>query len=356
MSLRFLIAVPMLLAGWGACAGDADALATVRPAADAEASLTADATASAAVDQACAFLPDPAARVNGKAISARQVKEALPPRLVADISAGRAPSPAVLRQAAATALAQLVDQELLRSASQRDGFLPDAAEGERRVAAVESRAGAAGFRAGLAGQGLTREEFVQRLASQAAVQRWMEQRVLRQIKVTDAEVRARFAEEEGRLAAPRRMHAAQILIQIPPAPDAEQVDAARRRADEIVAALRAGADFGATAAKHSACPSAPHGGELGILTEGETVPAFDAAAFALAPGEISEPVRTSHGFHIVKCIDRIPPRPATFEEVREVLRKRIELARLNALVEKAIAASRTQAEIEILLHDDGRQD
>lgn len=77
-------------------------------------------------------------------------------------------------------------------------------------------------------------------------------------------------------------------------------DAAKERIDSIYQALRDGADFATLAAKVSSCPSGAQGGDLGYFGPGRMVPEFEAQAFALAEGEMSEPFTTRFGWHIVK--------------------------------------------------------
>jgi parvulin-like peptidyl-prolyl isomerase len=74
----------------------------------------------------------------------------------------------------------------------------------------------------------------------------------------------------------------------------------QEKASSLKQALVEGADFGSLARQHSSCPSSQVGGNLGPFDRGMMVPPFEAAAFALNVGEISEPVQTQFGWHLIQ--------------------------------------------------------
>ena len=81
--------------------------------------------------------------------------------------------------------------------------------------------------------------------------------------------------------------------------------------------LDAGADFAALAKESSTGPSGPNGGELGWFENGRMVPEFEAAVAEMRPGEVSEPVQTQFGWHIIKLNDRRKLEAPDYEDVRE---------------------------------------
>lgn len=81
--------------------------------------------------------------------------------------------------------------------------------------------------------------------------------------------------------------------------------------------LDAGADFAALAKESSTGPSGPNGGELGWFENGRMVPEFEAAVAEMRPGEVSEPVQTQFGWHIIRLNDRRKLEAPDYEDVRE---------------------------------------
>jgi peptidyl-prolyl cis-trans isomerase C len=124
------------------------------------------------------------------------------------------------------------------------------------------------------------------------------------------------------------VHARHILFQVTPSVRIPEI---RARAEEALNALLAEPErFAAVAAKMSNCPSGQHGGNLGQIGRGDTVPEFEKALFRLGPtGLLRELVKTRHGFHIVAVDQRIPGKRLPFDVVKEEIAER-----LRALVEE----------------------
>jgi peptidyl-prolyl cis-trans isomerase D len=123
-------------------------------------------------------------------------------------------------------------------------------------------------------------------------------------QLTDKEVEDYYnANRATRFTTPKQAKVRYIMVAVDPEADPKQKEAARVRANRILAEARAGKNFAELAKKESGDPSKEKGGEIGWLNQGQLPDALDKQIFALAKGEISEPIETPVGFHIVKVED-----------------------------------------------------
>ncbi|HEY2534640.1 MAG TPA: peptidylprolyl isomerase [Xanthobacteraceae bacterium] len=110
--------------------------------------------------------------------------------------------------------------------------------------------------------------------------------------------------------------------------------------------LRAPERFDAVARELSNCPSGQHGGNLGQIGRGDTLPEFEQALFRLGPiGILREVVKTRHGFHIVVVDQRIPGETLPFEAVRERIAERLKAGVEERALRQYISILAGQAEI-----------
>lgn len=116
----------------------------------------------------------------------------------------------------------------------------------------------------------------------------------------------------------------------------EEKAASLKKADEVLALLKKGGDFAKLAAQYSEDQSnKDKGGDLGVVVMGQTVPAFEKAAFALQPGQISDVVETEYGYHIIKCKSRREARVKPLDEVREQIASNLAQQKAGDLVQSA---------------------
>ncbi len=132
------------------------------------------------------------------------------------------------------------------------------------------------------------------------------------VRVTDAEVRAYFDEHPEMFRGESTVNASHILV------DNEAL------AEKILAELKENKiTFEDAAMQYSSCPSKAQGGNLGEFGRGQMVPEFEEAAFALEEGQLSAPVKTQFGYHIIKLISKSDAKPLQFEQIREQLKEKL---------------------------------
>ena len=178
-------------------------------------------------------------------------------------------------------------------------------------------------------QTLTREARLALENQDRALRAEVAMQALSDDAVTEAALQDAYAERFGKAEPTTEYKAAHILVET-------EEEAAALRAE-----LQAGAEFAALARAHSTGPSGSEGGDLGWFGPGSMVPAFEEVVVALAPGEISQPVETQFGWHLVRLEDTRTVDVPGFEEVRGELRQALQ----RAAIEARLATLRAAAEI-----------
>jgi len=154
------------------------------------------------------------------------------------------------------------------------------------------------------------------------------------IEVTEEELKAAFAAELEALAGNEQRSASHILLRTS---DERDDGATLKFANELREQLVAGADFAATAKEHSDDPgSSATGGELGAAGRGVYDPAFEKALFALNEGELSEPVKSQFGYHLIRLTKIEKPEEPTFDGKREELLARVKETKARELFVESV--------------------
>ncbi len=172
----------------------------------------------------------------------------------------------------------------------------------------------------------------------------------REVKVTDADVKAfadgagdrlqqAYRERSDRYDQKQKVHVRHILARVAPGAAAADDAAARKRIEDAAARVKGGEDFSKVAAQVSEdANTKDRGGDLGFITEGLADEAFARVALALSKGQVSEPVRTPAGWHLVKAEEVVPARQVPFEAAR------LEIARDLLVREGAAKLARERAQ------------
>jgi peptidyl-prolyl cis-trans isomerase D len=169
-----------------------------------------------------------------------------------------------------------------------------------------------------------REEF--KIPEQVRVQfiRLSVEDIAKAITPTEADLRKAYADNADRYVTPEERRVSHILIEVPANAPVEQQQKALKTAEEVRAQIVHGTDFAQLARKYSADKvSAAKGGDLGFVRRGTMVKEFDAALFSLRPGQVSAPVKTQYGYHVLKLVAVKPEVRRSFAQVEPELRDQV---------------------------------
>lgn len=258
------------------------------------------------------------ATVNGKAIE----KDALYEELV--------------KTAGPDALNAMITDEILEQEVEKANIKVTQEELNQEMAVYEkSYGGEEALAAAVESSGMTIEDLTNELETYVKIEKLLGP----DIEVTQEEIESYFKENKESLAQPAQVEASHILT------------ASKEEADEVKAKLAAGGDFAELAKEYSTdTATAQNGGELGFFGTGEMAAEFEEAAFAMKVDDISDPVETDFGFHIIQVTDKKEAAEATLEDSKDQIKELLFDQKLNAEYTKWIAEKQESYEIENTLN------
>jgi peptidyl-prolyl cis-trans isomerase C len=262
-----------------------------------------------------------AARVNGEEISQMRLERYFAEyledqgRAVASIR-----SPSAYKQLRQAALDALIDKELLWQEALRRGVVISDATVQSQVDQTrQAMGGAQVFARRLEDAGFDEAAYIEYTRRDLAAQQVFSE--LTRVDAPDEQqVRAFFEEHRAEMNRSEEIQVRHILIKVPQGAEASTVATARLRLEAMRKKISEGADFASVARSDSEDASASQGGDLGYFPRGRMLPEFEAAAFALAPGAISEPVRTAVGWHLIYLQNRMEAANVTEEQGLDMVR------------------------------------
>ncbi|HET8538639.1 MAG TPA: peptidylprolyl isomerase [Anaeromyxobacter sp.] len=292
-----------------------------------------------------------AARVNDGEISLERLERFFEERLQ---DQGRLPasirSPSAYTAMKKEALEALVDRELLWQEARRRRRVASAREVDAAMATFREKVPDPARRRNLLeAAGFTEDAYAEYVRRELSIRRLVEKDLAPKVKVTAVEVRAFYERNPDRFTEPAAVRARHVLVKVPSDATPERRAEARERIEAVLASARGGSDFADLARAHSEDETAPSGGDLGWFPRGRMVPPFEAVAFALEPGAISDVVETQFGFHVVRVEERRAEVVHAEADVRDAIREQLRAEGVRKAVAERVAALRASATIEILI-------
>ena len=138
------------------------------------------------------------------------------------------------------------------------------------------------------------------------------------IEVSEKEVEEFYNENKNTFKSGENVKASHILVDT------------LEKANDILKEIKEGLSFADAAQKYSSCPSKNSGGNLGQFGKGQMVPEFENAVFAMNVGEISEPVKSQFGYHLIQLNEKNESKELTLEEVKEDITNKIRFNKQSA--------------------------
>lgn len=227
----------------------------------------------------------------------------------------RPPPPDTLRE---RMLEQLILEQIQIQHARRRGIEIDdqAVNNALRNMASERGTDLAGLREQMTEAGLSFDQLREEARTQLLLSRLRQRVIAGQVTVTEEEVDDFLSRSESGRERDVAYDLRHLLLRVPEDASTQEAEEARARAERLVRELRDGADFGDMAARVSDGPEALSGGDLGWRQPAELPGLFVEALQSMGPGDISEPLRSANGFHLLKLVERRGGGPQSITEHR----------------------------------------
>jgi peptidyl-prolyl cis-trans isomerase C len=291
-----------------------------------------------------------AATVNGTVITRDRLQKSVDVYVQREnVGLGNMFQPDEYKQIRRRVLDILIGQELLWQEAEAKNMVVQQDQVDRALEELRGRYDSERlFHAKLSESGLNERRLAKDLKRRMSVQRLIAEDIASELSVSDEAIHEFYESNLVRFTRPPAVRARHILIEVSPNADDETRAAAREKIERILTEVRAGADFSELARQHSEGPSASKGGDLGFFAKGQMVKPFAEAAFALEPGQVSGPVRTRFGYHIIKLEERRHGGRIPEAQANSRIRTHLLGIKRNQAIQTRVRHLRETAVIEIL--------
>jgi len=230
-----------------------------------------------------------------------------------------------------SAVEGLITYELVNQEAQKKGITVTDADLNRELDVIKKSMGSEeAFQQALVQYKMTEDDLHADLLEQAQLRKLLSS----QISITDEDIKNYYDQNKASFSTEEQVRASHILVET------------KEEADAIVKQLKEGADFAALAKEKSLdTGSAANGGDLDFFGKGAMVPEFEEAAFALKVGDVSEPVKSDYGYHIIKVTDHVEASSPTLEEKKADITDTLTSQQIYTLSQTFISDLRSQAKI-----------
>lgn len=302
---------------------------------------------STAVAQEKKVLEVKAASVNGTIITMKQLERELAQIQQRLTSQGKDLNDSELAEIKKDLLESLINRELIYQESRRQKISATESEVAEQFDGLKKRfPGEAEFNHALKSMNISETEIKKQIRQELELKAFIDKNYSQKISVPEPEVRAYYDSHPDFFKQPEKVRASHILIKVNPQADNPQKAEARQQLEQIQQKLAAGEDFGALAKAFSQGPSSSRNGDLGYFGHGQMVKPFEDAAFALKPGEVSDIVETSFGYHLIKVFDKKPETLTAFDQAKSKIEQHLKQDKIRKEIGELIEKLRQKAAVQ----------
>jgi len=246
-----------------------------------------------------------------------------------------------------TAARQLIANQLMLDVAKKRGIVCDSATVGESLRQFKQRIPPAQLDSELVRMGKTENDLRQQISDGMAVDSLVKLVLASIDEATESECSTFYRENIDKFTAPGRMRARHILLLRKEGAAPEETAAQRRKADDLLAKLKSGADFAGLARQHSEDPSSKStGGDIGWFKRGDMMPQIEQAVTALKDKQISPVVETPVGYHIIqKTGEEAGGKPMPFNDVRAQIRGRLDFKKRGDRVKSYVDSLISGADI-----------
>lgn len=256
--------------------------------------------------------------------------------------------PAEVEKLRKSVFASIIDRDLLiKAAKSAPTYNADGVKKEVN-SIIEEQGGESVLQPILKSYGTSWDDFIKDMNERITIEQYIQKDLLAKVAISDDELRSEFTAKASEYVEPETVTARHILVLVPPKASEQDKQKALERIKEIRARVVApGADFGKIASETSDdTASKVDGGNLGAFQRGMMVPEFEKAAFELKVGEISEPIKTDYGYHIIKVEQHQQSQQPTFETAKDKVRYQVMSKIHDKVISEKLAELRASTKIE----------
>lgn len=198
------------------------------------------------------------------------------------------------------------------------------------------------FKEALRMQGMTMDQYREQIRNQLIKMRLVQSKVKNDVQIPEEDVRALYWERARAVDGTFKLRTSHILFKLAPGASAEEEAQAHEKIEIVRKELKAGSSFADLAQKYSEGPSASRGGDLGVFGRGQMVASFENAAYTATIGEMTGPVRTPFGLHLIWVVEKVPVEKGVYEKMAAQLRQELTNREIERLFRNYIKGLRSK--------------